>query len=161
VELLSARRKIMDSKEIVQALMDSIQKGHFEKAKTYLADDFQFNGIFPEPINAETWLGMSFSLKLAFAHLDYRFMVVSAEGDIVNATMQLSGINRGAFDLTSINRGVISATQKNFSTATQNNKITVRDEKVSSWVVEPTEGAGLKEILNQLGVKLPKIQNNV
>ena len=151
----------MNSQETVQALLASVQKGRFEEARTYLSDDFQFSGTFPEPINAETWLGMSASLKMAFTHLDYRFKVDSAEGDIVNTTMQLSGLHRGAFDLTGINRGVISATHKNFSTARENNKITVKNQKVSSWVVEPTAGAGLKEILNQLGHKVPKAEINM
>src|SRR3972149_8396987 len=136
----------MNSQETVQAFMDSVQKGYFEVAKTYLSDDFRFSGTFPKPIDGETWLRMSASLKMAFSHLNYRFKVDSADGDIVNSTMQLSGLNRGAFDLTGINMGVISATHKNFSTPQENNKITVKHEKVSSWVVEPTEGAGLKEI---------------
>jgi len=33
----------------------------------------------------------------------------------------------------------------------------VKNEKVSSWVVEPTEGAGLMAILKQLDVKLSQI----
>jgi len=151
----------MNPQETVQALMASVQKGHFEEAGTYLSEDFQFSGTFPEPINRETWLGMSASLKMAFTHLDYRFKVDNAEGNTVTATMQLSGLNRGAFDLTGINRGVISATHRNFSTAMENNKITVKNNKVSSWVVEPTEGAGFKEILNQLGHKVPKAEKNM
>ncbi len=49
----------MSKREIVQALMDSVQKGDFELAKSMLADDFQFSGPVPEPINKETWLEMS------------------------------------------------------------------------------------------------------
>jgi hypothetical protein len=49
--------------------------------------------------------------------------------------------------------GVISATNKTFSTATESHTITVKDNKVSSWVVQPTEEAGLMAILGQLGVK--------
>jgi len=52
---------------------------------------------------------------------------------------------------------VISATNRNVSTARENNTITVKNEKVSSWVVEPTEGAGLAAILKQLGVKPPTV----
>jgi hypothetical protein len=69
----------------------------------------------------------------------------------------MSGNNRGAFDLTSLRMGVISATNRNFSTPRENNTITVKNEKVLSWVVEPTEGAGLAAILKQLGVKPPGI----
>lgn len=73
----------MNKRETVQALMDSIQKGDFENARTMLADDFQFSGPVPEPINKETWLGMSVSLKTAFPDLDYHFKVIGTEGNVV------------------------------------------------------------------------------
>lgn len=143
----------MNSQETVQALMDSIQRGDFDRAKTLLADDFQFRGLIPRPINGKAWLRISASLKMAFTGLNYHFKVDSADGNVVNTTSQMSGNNRGAFDLTGLRMGVISATNKNFSTATEKTRITVKNEKVSSWVVEPTEGAGLMAILSQLGVK--------
>ena len=146
----------MNSQETVQALMDSIQRGDFDRAKTLLADDFQFKGLIRtrRPINGKTWLKMSASLKMAFTGLNYHFKVDSAEGNVVNTTSQMSGSNRGAFDLTGLRMGVVSATNKNFSTAMEKTKITVKNEKVSSWIVEPTEGAGLMAILGQLGVNL-------
>jgi hypothetical protein len=147
----------MNSQETVQALMDSVQRGDFEKAKTLLSDDFRFSGLVRNPISGKTWLRMSASLKMAFSGLDYHFKMDSADGNVVNTTSQMSGNNRGAFDLTGLHMGVISATHKNFSTAMENNRITVRDEKVSSWAVEPTQGAGLKAILDQLGVRLPTV----
>jgi hypothetical protein len=146
----------MNSQETVQALMDSVQMGDFDKAKTLLSDDFQFRGLVRRPLNGKTWLRMSASLKMAFAGLNYHFKVDSANGNVVNTSSQMSGNNRGAFDLTGLHMGVISATNKDFSTAKENHTITVKDEKVSSWVVEPTEGAGLMAILKQLDVKLPK-----
>lgn len=145
----------MNSQETVQALMDAVQKGDCDRAKTLLSDDFQFKGLVRRPLNGKTWLGMIASLRMAFAGLNYHFKLDSAHGDVVNSTSQMSGHNRGAFDLTGLHMGVISATNRNFSTATESNTITVKNEKVSSWVVEPTEGAGLAAILKQLGVKLP------
>ena len=147
----------MNKKEIVQSLMDSIQKGDFKNAKTLLADDFQFSGPIPEPINREAWLGMSASLKTAFPDLDYHFNVIGADDDIVKTTSQLSGTHNGSFDPTNMKMGVIPATNKAFSAKLENTKITVKDDKVTSWAVEPTEGAGLKAILGQLGVKLPTV----
>jgi hypothetical protein len=52
--------------------------------------------------------------------------------------------------------GVISATNKKFSIAMEKTQITVKNDKVTSLAVEPTEGAGLTAILGQLGVKLPE-----
>lgn len=117
-----------------------------------LAEDFQFSGSTPEPINKEAWLGMSVSLKTAFPDLDYHFKVIGAEGDVVRATSQLSGTHSGSFDLTGMNMGVIPATDKTFVATREKTKITVKESKITAWVVEPTEGAGLKAILGQLGV---------
>lgn len=143
----------MNKREIVQALMDSIQKGDFENAKSMLADDFQFSGPIPEPINAAAWLGMSASLKTAFPDLDYHFTVIGADGDVVKATSQLSGTHSGSFDLTNMDMGIIPATNKAFSAKLERAKITVKDDKITIWAVELTDGAGLMAILEQLEVK--------
>ena len=138
--------------------MDSIQKGDFETAKPMLADDFKFSGSVPEPINKETWLEMSSSLKAAFPDLNYHFKVIGAEGDVVRAISQLSGTHTGPFDLTNMQMGIIPATDKTFSGRHEKTKVTVKDNKITAWAVEPTEGAGLKAILDQLGVMLPAVQ---
>lgn len=145
----------MNKRETVQALMDSIQKGDFENASTMLADDFQFSGPVPEPINKETWLGMSVSLKTAFPDLDYHFKVIGTEGNVVKTTSQWSGTNHGAFDLSNMDMGVIPATNKTFSTKSEKTKVTVKDDKITLWAVEPNSDAGLMEIFKQLNVKLP------
>jgi len=147
----------MNKREIVQSLMDSIQKGDFVHAKTMLADDFQFSGPVPTPINRDSWLGMSASLKTAFPNLDYHFNVIGAQGDVVKTTSQLSGTHTDPFDLTAMNMGVIPATDKDFSVKVEKTKVTVKDNKVTSWAVEQTDGAGLSAILDQLGVKLSTV----
>ena len=143
----------MNKREIVQTLMDSVQKGNFESARAMLAEDFQFSGSVPEPINAEAWLGMSANMKTAFPDLNYHFKVIGTDGDVVRSTAQLSGTHSGSFDLTNMKLGVIPATNKAFSAKMAKTKITVMDGKITSWAVEPTEGAGIKAILGQLGVK--------
>jgi len=115
----------------VQALLDSVQKGDFENAKSMLADDFQFSGPIPEPISKEAWLGMSSSLRSAFPDLNYHFKVIGAEGDVVRAISQLSGTHTGSFDLTNMNMGIIPATDKTFSAKHEKTKITVKDNKIN------------------------------
>jgi predicted ester cyclase len=143
----------MNKRETVQAFVDSIQEGEFENAKSMLADDFQFSDAVSEPINTEAWLGMSTNLKTAFPDLDYHFKVIGTEGDVVKATMQLSGTHSGSFDLTDMNMGVLSATNKAFAVKREKTRLTVKGTKITAWVVEPTQGAGLKAILGQLDDK--------
>ena len=147
----------MNKRETVQALVDSVQKGDFENAKTILADDFQFSGPVPEPINKEAWLGMSSSLKTAFADLNYHFKVIGADGDVVRATTQLSGTHSGSFDLTGMNMGLIPATGKTFAASLEKTRITVKDNKITAWAVEPTQGAGMEAIIKLLDVKMPTV----
>ena len=118
-----------------------------------LADDFQFSGPVPDPMNKEAWLEISSVLKTAFPDLNYHFKVIGAEGDVVKAISHLSGTHTGSFDLTGMNMGVIPATEKAFSAKHEKTKVTVKEDKITSWVVEPTEGAGLMAILSQLDVK--------
>ena len=145
----------MNKRETVQALMDAVQKGEFETVRSMLADDFQFSGPVPEPINAEAWLSMSASLKAAFPDLNYHFKVIGADGDVVKSTSQLSGTHNGSFDLTGMNMGVIPATNKTFSVNLEKTKVTVKENKITLWAVESNDGAGLAAILKQLDVKLP------
>ena len=147
----------MNKRETVQALMDAVQKGDLEIAESMLADEFQFSGPVPEPINKESWLGMSSSLQTAFPDLDYHFKVIGTEGDVVRTTSQLSGTHTGSLDLTNMQMGVIPATNKTFVTSREKTKVTVKENKIAAWAVEPTQGAGVMEILKQLEVETPAV----
>jgi predicted ester cyclase len=135
--------------------MDAVQKGDLDMAESMLAHDFRFSCPVPEPINKEAWLGMSSSLMTAFPDLDYHFKVIGTEGDVVRTTSQLSGTHTGSFDLTNMQMGVIPATNKTFVTTREKTKITVKENKITAWAVEPTESAGLMAILKQLELEMP------
>jgi len=145
----------VDSRATVQAVMDSLQKGDFDKAKAMLSADFQFSGPTPEPMNGEAWMAMSRNLLKAFPNLDYQFRMEIMEGDTASISAQLKGTHSADFDLTGLKMGVIPATNKSFSTAKAHGKVTVKGDKVTSRTAEPTEGAGLMAILGQLGIKPP------
>lgn len=140
----------MNKRETVQALMDSVQKGDFELAKSMLTDDFQFSGPIPGSINKDTWLEMSINLKTAFPDLDYHFKVIGADGDVVRSTTQMSGTHTGPLDLINVNMGVVPATHKQVSAKMAKTKVTVKEGEITQWAVEPTDGAGLAAILRQL-----------
>jgi hypothetical protein len=52
-----------------------------------------------------------------------------------------------------MNMGVLSATNKAFAVKREKTRLTVKGTKITAWVVEPTQGAGLKAILGQLDDK--------
>ena len=145
----------MDTRSTVQSLMDAVQMGDFKKAKSYLSNDFEFSGPVPQPISGDEWIGLSANLKAAFPDLNYQFKIVSVDGDTANITAQLRGTHKGDLDLTAMHMGVIPATRKSFNAALEHGKVRVRNGKITSLMNEPTEGAGLMAILDQLGVKIP------
>ena len=148
----------MNNRETVQALLDAVQQGDLENAKTLLADGFRFSGPIPGLLNARAWLRMSASFKAAFPDLNYHFRVISADENVVSSTEQLTGTHTGAFDLTSMmDMGVIPATHKSFATQPQKARLTVEEGKITSWAVESTRGAGVMAILQQLDIYITDI----
>src|SRR3990172_3676663 len=140
---LRVKENIMNQREIVQALLDSVQRGDFEKAKSLLRNDYQFSGPVPEPINREAWLGIHQNLKKAFPNLDYHFHVDSVDGDVIKISAELKGTHNGVLDLSPVGLGVIPATNKSFAMPREHGKVTIKDGKVASWVVDRIEGGGL------------------
>jgi hypothetical protein len=150
------RRRSMDARKTVRALMDSIQEGDFAKARSFLSSDFEFSEPVAEPVGAEAWLGMSMNMKKAFPNLEYHFRVESVQSEgVVKISTELRATHRGDLDLTRIKMGVIPATNKSFTAAREHGRLIVKGDKVSSWTVRPTKGAGWGAILDQLGVQLP------
>jgi len=145
----------MNQREIVQALLDSVQRGDFEKAKSLLSNDFQFSGPVPETINGETWLGLHRNLKKAFPNLDYRFHVDGVEGDVINISAELKGTHSGVLDLSPLGLGVTPATNKSFAMPREHGRVIMKESKVTAWVVDRIEGGGLMGILAQLGIAVP------
>jgi hypothetical protein len=137
--------------------MDAIQKAEWEKATSLLTTDFRFSGPVPQPINADAWIGMSKALKNAFSNLEYNFHALSEEGYVVKISAQLKGTHSADLDLTAMQMGVIPATHKTFAAALEYGVVTVRGDKVVSWANEPTPGAGLLAILEQLDIKVPTV----
>jgi hypothetical protein len=148
----------MNPREIVQALLDSVQRGDFEKAKFLVSNDCQFSGPVPELIKREAWMGINKNLKKAFPNLDYHFhldRVDGLDGNVVTISAELKGTHSGALDLSPVGLGVTPATNKSFATPREHGKVTIKGDKVASWVVDRIEGGGLMGILGQLGIAVP------
>jgi hypothetical protein len=143
----------MDAKATIRALMESIQQGDFEKAKTFLSKDFQFSDSAPERgVGGDAWLAMSRSMKTAFPDLDYHFHVDNMYANTARISMQLRGTQTGTLDLTGRNLGKHRGSKRSFVSAREEGKVTVEGDRVTSWVVQPTAGAGMNVILEQLGI---------
>jgi hypothetical protein len=148
----------MNPREIVQALVDSVQRGDFEKAQSFLSTTYQFSGPIPTPINGETWMAINRNLKKAFPNLDYHFHldgVDGLDGSVIRMSSELKGTHRGTLDLSPLGLGTTPATDKSFATPREHGRVTIKGDKVVSWVVDRIEGGGLMGVLGQLGLTVP------
>jgi hypothetical protein len=155
---IESKENIMNPREIVQALLDSVQRGDFEKARFLVSKDCQFSGSVPEPIKREVWMGINKNLKRACPNLDYHFhvdRVDGLDGGVVKISAELKGTHSGVLDLSALRLGVTPATDKSFAMPREHGKVTIKGDKVASWVVEPIAGGGLMGILDQLGIAVP------
>jgi hypothetical protein len=150
----------MNPREIVQALLDSVQRGDFQKAKFLVSNNCQFSGSTPELLKREAWMEINRNLKKACPNLDYHFHVDRVDGlngDLVKISAELKGTHSGVLDLRPVGFGVSPATDKSFATPREHIKVTIKDSKVALWIVEPIEGGGLLGILTQLGIAVPTL----
>ena len=148
----------MNPREIVQALLDSVQRGDFQKANYLVSQDCQFSGPVPELLKREAWMGMNKNLKKACPNLDYHFHVDRVDGlsgHLVKISAELKGTQSGVLDLSPVGLGVSPATDKSFAAPREHVRVTIRDSKVAAWVAEPSGGGGLQGILFQLGIAEP------
>ena len=145
----------MSTREFAESFAEAFNAGDYDTVASYLADDFQFSGPVPEPIDGKQWIGMSKTLKAAFPDIKYNLRVVGVEGNVVTTVTQLTGTHTGDLDLTAMGMGVIPATGKSFSNPEERGETTVNGDKIVSMRIPPTEGAGLMGILAQIGVKPP------
>jgi len=148
----------MNPREIVQALLDSVQRGDFQKARFLVSKDCRFSGPGSELIKRDAWMRINKNLKRACPNLDYHFhvdRVDGLEGNVVKISAELKGTHSGALDLSPMGLGVTPATHKSFASPHEHYRVTIKHDKVASWVVEPIEGGGLMGILGQLGLPVP------
>jgi hypothetical protein len=150
----------MNPREIVQALLDSVQRGDFQKTRFLVSKDCQFSGLVPELLKREEWIGINKNLKKACPNLDYHFHVDRVDGlngHLVKISAELKGTQSCVLDLSPVGLGVSPATDKSFAMPREHIQVRIRDSKVASWLVEPIEGGSLIGFLIQLGLNVPSI----
>ena len=150
----------MNPRAIVQALLNSVQRGDFRKVKFLLRNDYKFSEPVGESITGEAWMGMNKNLKKACPNLDYHFhvdRVDGLDGCVVKISAELKGTHSEVLDLTPLGLGVTPATNKSFASPQEHSEVTIKDDKVASWVVKSKEGGGFSGVFGQLGITVPAI----
>lgn len=138
----------MNALKVVMKLEKEISGGDLAQAAQYLAEDFQFVGVGPEPMNKDQSLGVWATLRAGMPDFNHNLRNLREAGNVVYATVEVTGTHSGTL---SIPHGpTLPATRRRFQNPLERIAITVRDSKVTQWAVEQVPGGGLAGILGQL-----------
>jgi hypothetical protein len=138
----------MNALELAVNLDKEISGGDLAKAAHYLADDFQFVGVGPEPLNKDQALGVWATIRAALPDFNHNLRNTREAGNIVYATVEVTGTHTGTL---SIPHGpTLSPTRRRWQNPLERIAITIKDGKVKQWAVEQVPGGGLAGLLGQL-----------
>ncbi len=139
----------MNPINVLMSLDKEISGGDLSKAGQYLADDFKFVGVGPEPFDKKATLRVWGSLREAMPDFNHNLRNLREAGNLVYGTVEVTGTHTGA--LTIPNGPMIPATGRRLHSPLERVCITVKNGKVTQWAVESVPGGGMGGILGQLG----------
>lgn len=138
----------MDARELVLKADKEISGGDLSKVGQYLADEFRFVGVGPQPLNKDQTLGVWATIRAGLPDFRHNLRVIRDAGNIVYATVEVTGTHTATL---SIPHGpTLPATGRKWQNPLERIAITVRDGKIAEWSVESVPGGGMAGLLGQL-----------
>lgn len=152
----------MDPVEIVNEFMRALQIQEYEKAASYLTNDFLFSGWTPQPLNASQMMDIMGGLKAGFPDLSYHFEAVHSTAEktpgAVEGTVQVTGNQSAGFILSAIGMPPIPEMAAHISLPQEHWVFTLENGKITRLTSRRVPGGGIEGLLNQMGISLPIIQ---
>lgn len=146
----------MDAEAITCAYLAAVEAKDWEAVRDLLAEDFQFSGPVPEPMNREQFIGLSRTLSLAFPDWSHNLEKVEVEGDTAVTTHQITGTHQGDLDLSGMGIPTVPPTARAFRMPVEHARVTVKEGKITRMHVDVSPGGGLKGVLAQIGLAPPQ-----
>lgn len=138
----------MNPINVVMSLDKEISGGDLAKAADFMADDFKFVGVGPEPFGKDQTLGVWATLRAGVPDFNHNLRNLREAGNIVYGTVEVTGTHTGTL---SIPHGpTLSPTGRHLQNPLERVAITVRDGKAVEWTVESVPGGGVAGIIGQL-----------
>lgn len=146
----------MDPEAITRAYLAAVEAKDWEAIRDVLAEDFQFSGPVPEPMNREQFIGLSRTLSVAFPDWSYNLEKVEVEGDTAVTTHQITGTHQGDLDLSGMGMPTVPPTGRAFRMPVEHAQVTVKEGRITRMHVDVSPGGGLRGVLAQIGLTPPQ-----
>ena len=150
--------------QIVTDVMVALEAKQFEKAATYLADDFRFIGWTPLPLNKNQFTKISSELAYGMPNLSYNFHdlyevdALQGEGIRERAAIRVTGTQVNEFVLVPLGLPPIPQVAQSVALPEEHWEYVVRDNTIATIDVEQVPGGGISGLLHQFGIDIPIIQ---
>lgn len=144
----------MSKTDTVEKFSDALEANDFEKAASYLSDDFTLSGPTPQPVGKNEFIAIQSAFMRAFPDWSFNQGTPQEQGDKVLATIQITGTN--THDLIVPGMPPIPATGKKVSLPIEHMEFIFKGDKIASLSSDGVPGGGIAGVLEQIGVQLPQ-----
>jgi predicted ester cyclase len=148
-------KSTMTKTETVKAFAAALEAREFDKAASYLTDDFIFSGPMPQPIGTREFIAVQSAFEDAFQDWSFNSHDEIEEGDKVVAAVQITGTQTRDLVLPMPGMPTIPATNKKVSLPEEHLEFTFTGDKISLLTSDNVPGGGVPGVLQQIGVSLP------
>jgi predicted ester cyclase len=145
----------MTKTETVKAFSAALEARDFDKAASYLTDDFVFSGPVPQPIGKQEFIAVQSAFESAFQDWSFNSHDEVEQGDKVVAAVQITGTHTRELALPMPGMPPVPATNKRVSLPVEHITFTFRGDKIAALTSDNVPGGGVPGILRQIGVPLP------
>ncbi len=140
----------MSSSDVLKELLQTLDTGGYDKARTLLDKDFKFSGPMPGAVGRDEFIAFEKSIRTAMPDLKHNG-VISWEGRTgeVRGEVRIAGTQTGSLDMPYIPN--VNPSNKAVKLPTERWTANVKDGKVISFAAEVGPDGGLLGILKQIG----------
>lgn len=144
-----------NAQTITKQVLQEIENQDFTAARALLSDDFKFSGAVPVSIGPDEWLGVHRALAAAMSDFSFRYQPTGGTDSQAEGTVQVGGTHNGTLSVPIPGIPTIPATGKKILNPVEHVRVTARNGKLTEYVVEHVENAGLLGIVSQMGATVP------
>ncbi len=147
----------MNKTEITNAFSQALEEQDFDRAGSYLADEFVFTGPVPQQIGKQEFLAIQRAVQQAFPDWSFNHHDVQEMGEKVRGAVQITGTHTRDLALPMPGFPVIPATGKKVSLPEEHLEFGFKGDKIASLTSDNTPGGGIGGVLAQIGVPIPQM----
>jgi predicted ester cyclase len=145
----------MEIQDIVNQVLDSLERGDVQSNAHYYADNFTFSGPVPEPLNKSQFLDLMTKINQGVPDWSFNRGKLRVEGQTVIIPVQVTGTQTRTLPGLMPGMPDLPATNRSFRIPPETIRIKFQGERAVDIHVDPVPGGGIPGMLEQLGVAIP------